>query len=179
MVISQASFNPAPDSNYVSRQTTVDLFVYRRSNTGDALWQPNLCFEVKVINPYKNPADYSSFKSQTPPSCQSTTRDVTATCNLKDGTTDTLQFRFPSIAAARTTGIMLSLSVSNFYTPFSAQSLGVTFFAYNDTSCDNLFGTPYIAQAKDILIASMPFSSVSVTSSSNQLGNDNNTALIV
>lgn len=126
-MISQASFNPAPDSNYVSRQTTVDMFVYRRMNIGDALWQPNLCFEVKVINPYKDAADYSSFRSETPPQCQSTTKDVTATCNLKVGTTDTLQFRFPTIATTRTTGIMLSLSVNNFYTPFSAQSLGVTF----------------------------------------------------
>jgi hypothetical protein len=145
VLISQASFNPAPDTNFVSRQTTVDLFLYRRSNTGDALWQPNLCFEVKVINPYKNPADYSSFETQTPPLCQSTTKDVTATCNLKAGTTDTLQFRFPSISAAKASGVFLSFAVSNFYTPFSAQSLGVTFFAYNDTDCTNIFGTPYIA----------------------------------
>jgi len=76
--------------NVVSKNTTVQMLVYRQSTSQFALWQPNLCFEVKVSNPYKNAADYSSFRSQTPPQCAAVTKDVTATCNLKSGTTDTL-----------------------------------------------------------------------------------------
>lgn len=85
-------------------------------------------------------------------------------CNLKAGSTDTLQFRFTKIGADVSGFTALRFSYTNFHTPFSAQNFNqkkINVKVYIDDTCR----TPDLRATRNIVIQSMNIDSRIVSAS--------------
>lgn len=90
-------------------------------------------------------------------------------CNLKAGTTDTLQFQFTDIAASSEGFASLRMNFTNFFTPFSSQTFKdiIKVYTYQDAACTQRdpYSRTITVQSVTIKPRNMPSSSVQVSTS--------------
>lgn len=121
---------------FVSSVSTVTTELFKRTNSVPAEWQPDMCFEIYIESPYRYPEDYQPFDAANPPSCVGLTTGLTAECNLKPGSTDTLQFKFTEVDPDIANFASLRFNFTNFHTPFSIQKLDkIELYVYSDAAC--------------------------------------------
>ena len=99
---------------FVSSNTQVTFEVFKKSNSVPATWQPNLCWELQVESPYRNPEDYQPFSASNPPTCVGLSNGLSVACNLKSGRLDTLQFKFTEISSEIASFNSLRFNFTNF-----------------------------------------------------------------
>lgn len=109
------------DSN-VNAVTTAKVDITKKENSIPSTWQENMCFELEVPSPYRDPNVYTPFKADAPPVCTPTTSGIEMTCRLKENSLDTLQFVFTKVDASVAGFTALRFEYTNFHTPFSAQT---------------------------------------------------------
>lgn len=142
--------------------------MFKKSNSNPPVWQPNMCFELEIASPYTNSADYSAFKDTQPPECTPVTDGITVSCNLKAGTTDTLQYKFTDIAASTEGFASLRMNFTNFHTPFSGQTYKtLKVYVYQDADCTQRdpYNRVITVQSVTIKPRNMPSTSVSLETS--------------
>lgn len=154
----------------VSQTMDVELELFRSSSGSSAPWQPNQCYELYIKSPYSNPLEYESFTELTPSVCSPITTGFQVSCNIKQGSTTTLQFLFPSIETATSNSQSIRFTFSNFKTPFSAQILSsILVRSYSDSQCKNDMSYVSVASVTT-QPAFLPSNAIEVSSSSNVLG---------
>ena len=160
---------------FVSSVSTVTTEVFKRTNSVPAEWQPNMCFEIYIQSPYLKPEDYQPFDAANPPTCVGLASGLTAECNLKAGSTDTLQFKFTEIDPDIANFASLRFNFTNFHTPFSTQKLGkIELTVFSDPDCSVLSsGQRKISiSAVTIKARSVPSNVVSVTTTSDLIADE-------
>jgi hypothetical protein len=60
----------------------IELEIFRSTSIRAAPWQPGQCFELSIVSPYANEADYKSFSTDNPPICSTRSSEIDITCNL-------------------------------------------------------------------------------------------------
>ena len=124
------------DNLVVSKVTNGKITMTRLDGPRTGTWEANKCFELYVDSPYKDFESYRPFDNSVGVSCTSPNNKIKVDCQLKAGTSNTLEFRFSELPEEYKSDQVRQVSFSNFFTPWSGQTLRtIKLRYYSDADC--------------------------------------------